>query len=301
MKVKSLETKIDDLQIYSMKSNIVFYNIPEEAQEDPYSIVEAFMIDNLQIPHRLLYSRNNPGGKIRIDVCHRLGQRKSSTRPLIVKFVTQRGRDMVITYGKNLRGTRFAISEQLPPSTREKRAAQIPLLTELRSKAEKEKTGDRVKLIKDKLIVNSKINNEVFEKNPLDMMVACGEPVKFDNLVHSETIIEKGSVFQGHLYPTHTIAEATQALRSLAQNDDIAKNDHWIYAHNITGMDGQVKCGYSNDEEWKAGTILMELLKQKGLSEVILIVTRKYGGTNLGKKRFELIKKVAVNAIDNFK
>ena len=36
LKVKSLETKIDDLQIYSMKSNIVFYNIPEEAHEDPY-------------------------------------------------------------------------------------------------------------------------------------------------------------------------------------------------------------------------------------------------------------------------
>ena len=180
-------------------------------------------------------------------------------------------------------------------------AAQIPLLTELRSKAVKEKTGERVKLIKDKLIVNSKINNEVFEKNPLDMMVACGEPVKFDNLVHSEAIIEKGSVFPGHLYPAHTIADATQALRSLAQNDDIAKNDHWIYAYNITGLDGQVKCGYSDDEEWKAGTILMELLKQKGLSEVILIMTRKYGGINLGQKRFELIKNVAVNAIDNFK
>ena len=195
---------------------------------------------------------------------------------------------MVITYGKNLRGTRFAISEQLPPSTREKRAAQIPLLTELRSKAVKEKTGERVKLIKDKIIVNSKIKNEVFEKNPLNMMVACGEPVKFDNLVHSETIIEKGSVFQGHLYPAHTIADATQALRSLAQNYDIAKNDHWIYAYNITGLDAQVKCGYNDDEEWKAGTILMELLK--GLSEVILIMTRKYVGINLGKKFFELIK-----------
>ena len=63
MKVKSLETKIDDLQIYSMKSNIVFYNIPEEAQEDPYSIVEAFMIDNLQIPHYLLYIKNQPWGR----------------------------------------------------------------------------------------------------------------------------------------------------------------------------------------------------------------------------------------------
>ena len=28
----------------------------------------------------------------------------------------------------------------------------------------------------------------------------------------------------------------------------------------------------------------MELLKQKGLSEAILIMKRKYGGTNLGKK-----------------
>ena len=118
-----------------------------------------------------------------------------------------------------------------------------------------------------------------------------GEPVKFDNLAHSETIIEKESVFQGHLYPAHTIADATQALRSLAQNDDIAKNDYWIYAYNITGLDGQVKCAYS-DDEWKTGTILMELLKEKGLSEVILIVTRKYGGIKLGKKRFELIKKL---------
>ena len=52
MKVKALDTKIDDLQIYSMKSNIVFYNIPEETHEDPCSVVEAFMIDNLQIQHR---------------------------------------------------------------------------------------------------------------------------------------------------------------------------------------------------------------------------------------------------------
>ena len=56
-----------------------------------------------------------------------------------------------------------------------------------------------------------------------------------------------------------------------------------------------------DDEEWKAGMILMDLLNQKGLTEVILIVSRKYGGINLGRKRFELIKKVAVNAIDKFK
>ena len=88
-----------------MKSNIVFYNIPEGAHEDSHSIVEAFMIDNLQILHHLLYSTNNPGGEIKIDVCHCLGQRKGSARPLIVKFITKRGTDMVITYGKNLRGT----------------------------------------------------------------------------------------------------------------------------------------------------------------------------------------------------
>ena len=63
-----------------------------------------------------------------------------------------------------------------------------------------------------KLIVNSEINNGVFEKNAFDLMVACGEPVKFDNLVHSETIVEKGTALQRHVYPAHTIADAAQAI-----------------------------------------------------------------------------------------
>ena len=102
MKVKSLESKIDDLQIYIIKSNLVFYNIPKEATEDPYSVV-AFMINNLQI-NTCCTPEGTLGAEIRIDVCHRCSQRKGSARPLIVKFVTQKGRDMIIDHVKKIKG-----------------------------------------------------------------------------------------------------------------------------------------------------------------------------------------------------
>ena len=48
-------------------------------------------------------------------------------------------------------------------------------------------------------------------------------------MVMVKLLVEKGSVFQGNVYPADTIPDATQALRSLAQNDDIAKSEHWKY------------------------------------------------------------------------
>ena len=74
-------------------------------------------------------------GEVRVDIEHRIGQRKAKPRPLVVSFVTRRGRDIILSHAKNLKSTPYAVTEQLPPSIREQRTAQIPSLIKLRKEA----------------------------------------------------------------------------------------------------------------------------------------------------------------------
>ena len=71
-----------------------------------------------------------------------------------------------------------------------------------------------------------------------------------------------------------------------------------MYTYNVTDSDGQVKTGKCDDGEWKGSSILSDLLKEKNVLDVILIVTRRFGGTFLGKRRFDLIKQAAIEALD---
>ena len=81
------------------------------------------------------------------------------------------------------------------------------MLIKLREEVKARSTDTRVKLVADKL-VNSLVNMEAFEKNCLDPSLSVGEPIWLDNMVHSNPITLKGSVFQGHLYQIHTEGEA---------------------------------------------------------------------------------------------
>ena len=54
---------------------------------------------------------------------------------------------------------------------KQKRAAQVPMLIKLREEAKARGTDTKVKLVADKLMVNSVLNTEAFEKNRLDVYI----------------------------------------------------------------------------------------------------------------------------------
>ena len=87
--------------------------MPESHNENGYEVISKFLKEVLQVPEDCLFQKNNPGGEVRVDILHRIGQRRGKPRPLVATFVTRRGRDMVFS-------TQYAITEQLPPSTRER-------------------------------------------------------------------------------------------------------------------------------------------------------------------------------------
>ena len=167
------------------------------------------------------------------------------------------------------------------------------------SKASGKETN--IKLNRDKLLVDNKVNSETFQSNPIDHSFHSGESLDFNNLVHSAVIADKGSLFQGHVYPIFSLDQGAQALRAIMQDTTFAKSDHILYAYEFTDGDGQQSSGYCDDGEWSASVALRDMLKQRHINNVILIVSRIHGGTNLGKSRFDLIRRVAAEALDSFK
>ena len=295
--VSTLENKIEALQIYSMKSNLVFHNMPEKEGEDCLVEVLTFMQHHLKIPENVLFSSANPFGDIRVDVAHHVGAKSYRPRSMIVKFMSYRGRDLVLSYVKNLKQSPYAISEHLLVSVRERRLAQIPLLIEKRNEAKNNHTNSRVKMVADKLIVNSNVSTEAFELNPLDTTMPASEPIPLETLLYSSPVTVKGSIFQGHLYPVHTEGELIQAIRPISQDKQLAKSNHTMYAYNFIDPGGVNRCGYFDDGEWRGGSILSSILCENQLSNVVIIITMKFRGVHRGKKCFELIRQMANEAI----
>ena len=106
-------------------------------------------------------------------------------------------------------------------------------------------------------------------------------------------------VFKG-LNGQFKIMAATQYITRIkdSTNESSINSDHAMYAYNFTDPEGNNRSGYYDDGEWKGSTVLSSILEDRKLSDVILIVTRKFGGVFLGKKRFQLIKKAAAEVVN---
>ena len=143
-------------------------------------------------------------------------------------------------------------------------------------------------MVADKLIVNSNVSTDAFELNPLDTTMPASDPIPLETRLHSSPVTVKGSIFQGHLHPVQTEGELIQAIRAISQDKQLAKSNHAIYADNFIDPEGVNRCGYFDDGEWTGGSILSTLLCEKELSNIVITVTRSFGGSTLERSASNL-------------
>ena len=303
--VNKLTSSLENLQLHEMSNNMIISGIPETPGENCKSKVYDFLISTMCIPRKYLYSHDNIIGEIRIDIAHRIGklttyastasQKTKTTRPIVVKFLSRAGKDIVMSHRSNLKDKKFKVSDQLPNSMRERRIAQIPSLIELRKIKD-----NKVTLNKDVLVCNSKVVQPKFSQNPLQPCRDLSKTVSFEQLEHTHSVSENKSVFQAHCKITNSLTDASAARDSLLQSQAVAQRDHLIYAYRIKDKDSEMIIeGNSDDGEWNASIILANLLRKRDCTGVFLCVSRKFGGTHLGPDRFRIIEKVASEALNS--
>ena len=116
--------------------------------------------------------------------------------------------------------------------------------------------------------------------------------------IMSEVVTEKKSVFVARSAAVTNIDQARQYLYHLLATDKkVAKATHNITAWRIRGDNGVQYQDCDDDGETAAGGRLLHLLELMGVWDVMVVVTRWYGGVQLGPDRFRIINQTARDAL----
>ena len=155
LSLQSLEERVDGLEDYSRRDNLLFYGFHEQKFEDCREKVIDFICKKLMPGDRLAEN-------IEFVRIHRLGRyKKGATRPIIARFKHYTDRMNVLKGCKNLKDNnpdKFSVSEDFSPNTTEKRRE-----LQKYAKIAKTKLGVRVKgvFVKFKSLAVRRINDTV--------------------------------------------------------------------------------------------------------------------------------------------
>ena len=266
----------------SMRDNLKFYNIPESQDEECEETVRKFLSKEMKISV-------NDLNKIKFDRIHRTGQyRRDQNRVIVAKFNPCEGRQIVFNHVKNLdRSKNYGISEQLPRELAERKKQLIPAYKQ----AKREKRNAKWSM--DKLVVDGQVK-EITKDKVKDVNLDTNEKATSlqPELHHTPTQIHHGSSFQGHSVKITSQDEIVPALHAIYSDSRVARATHNIYAYRLKTGHGYLE-HFEDDGEWGAGSKLLNMLRENNIEDTLVCTTRWYGGSHLGKARFDHIVNVA--------
>ena len=116
-----------------------------------------------------------------------------------------------------------------------------------------------------------------------------------------ENIIEdKGSRYSVSGDEVKSIEEVEEFLKKLKQNKKYRKATHNTFAYRIKKDDKIIELK-NDDGESGAGNIILEILRKKDSKNLLICVTRWFGGKKLGGDRFRHIKDATFYFLENYK
>ena len=101
-------------------------------------------------------------------------------------------------------------------------------------------------------------------------------------IVLEDILRDRGSRYAAAVGPVRTRAEIDAFLVALRTRRKFAKATHHSWAAILAG-DGPLK---GDDGEAGAGAVILKMIEREALADHIVVVTRWYGGVQLGGDRF---------------
>ncbi|KAJ3182388.1 hypothetical protein HDU87_008552 [Geranomyces variabilis] len=114
----------------------------------------------------------------------------------------------------------------------------------------------------------------------------------------SEPLVERKSVFVAHAAPIASAADAALVVAALLTNKRIRRATHNIVAWRVLDH-GIVRQDCADDGETAAGGRLLHMLDLAKADGVVVVVSRWYGGIQLGPARFKCINNCARKLLES--
>ncbi|KAL4234947.1 hypothetical protein ACF0H5_006589 [Mactra antiquata] len=113
--------------------------------------------------------------------------------------------------------------------------------------------------------------------------------IECPSISHGECVSDRRSTFQPHLAPVHHKSQIKMVMDKLYENKKIENATHNIIAYRICCTNNIMLQGCEDDGETHAGSRMLHLLQILEAENVLVIVSRWYGGIHLGPDRFKHI------------
>ena len=286
-----LEKVVSDLQedllqtkARAMSDSLVFRNIPEtdnETKNCKMVLLDFFrnelLIDDNDMQH------------IDLQKAHRLGQPGKHNRIIVAKL-DDVSKDIIWAHTKNLKGKSFSVQVQLPKELLDRKSKLYPLYKEAKEKKQP------VRWLGDKL----KIGNDIHQARRdavQDINMDITEAATQTSVYRSPPTECKGSKFQGAYVEIASTDDIIPSLQAINSDHRCARATHNIYAYRISKPDGFME-HYEDDGEYGAGRKLLDLLISNNINNIMVCVSRWYGGTHIGQVRFEHIMNAAKTVLN---
>jgi len=282
-----LKERFAELQARQMSHNLIITNLPDEPHQDLEAAVRRFWADKL-----FLASSN-----VEIDVCHRTGpERSKGPRDVLVALVKRSDKNRIMDAAKNLPSeSKHRIFSQQP---QDYRASQSLLLTKRKELKKSSPPGTKIKVKGHQLLVNGTVKMDMQEMRHwgarLDHKTTTTEAaLALPNHQSTPPKDFDGSSFVAHIMPIKRGADVWPALAALNRQPGVARATHNIFAARI-GESVMLE----DDREWGAADEIYKVMKEKNLRDCIVVITRWYGGSHIGKRRFEIMRELTESLLD---
>ena len=119
-------------------------------------------------------------------------------------------------------------------------------------------------------------------------------------LTSREPVVEKKSVFQAHVcVGVRDVSEVAIVMDILNESRKVRTATHNILAYRVSRNDASKSFyqDHDDDGETAAGGRLLRLLVLADARDVVVVVSRWYGGVHLGPARFHVINACARDAL----
>lgn len=305
--INVLKSECTDLKTRYMKHNVLFHNLPESPKspnpEDCAEIIRQQLL-------RAGYTDNT-----RMERAHRLGKfdpKSTRPRPIVARFATQTQAESLIKFGKTIKDKgpdkgQFKITPQYPPEVQESRRKMGEWIDVYKKKSDID--DPKIQMTNDKLLINGQV-----QKDPLPPPSArdllqmsyqdkCDIRKKCPELHCGTSVKERGSSFTAIVAEVQNVKEANTVYRSaILEYPRLQCATHNIACCRIKQnphSPSDLLEAWQDDGEHGAGRHLRYLLQRRNLTNIMVIVSRIYGGVHLGSRRFQAMETALNNAIDS--
>ena len=153
---------------------------------------------------------------------------------------------------------------------------------------------------------NIMVNNEIVKKKLVpptvpDILRLTDEElqqIRATKLIAADEHVEKGFEYYSYIFKVKTVKDVKRGMFKARIKHGNATHVSCVYR--LEGVIGPYNQEGHDDKEPGTGRTILDVIKKQGLQNICVIIVCYFGGTKLGRRRFDILRDLTFLAISAY-